>query len=67
MWKKTRQNAENKQTFDLSGKIEIAEKLVKTLKTDKLLIWAEKLKLKENLAKTLKINKLHKTNMLLSL
>ena len=37
---KTRQNAENKQTFDLTRKqkIEIKEKLVKTLKINKLLI-----------------------------
>ena len=34
---KPRQNAENKQTFDLSGKIEIEgeKKLVKTLKINK--------------------------------
>ena len=37
--KKTRQNSENKQTFDLTGKnFELREKLVKTLKINKLLI-----------------------------
>ena len=41
----------------LRGKIEI-EKLVKTLKINKLLIFVEKLKLRENLVKSLKINKL---------
>ena len=35
---KTRQTAENKQTFDLTVKIEIDEKFVKTLKINKLLI-----------------------------
>ena len=37
MNEKTRQNAENKQTFNLTIKIERMKKLVKTLKTNKLL------------------------------
>ena len=41
-WKdKTRQNAENKQTFDLTGRIEIMKNLVKTLKINKLLVCGE--------------------------
>ena len=36
--KKTRQTAENKQTFDLTGKLKLREKLVKTLKINKLLV-----------------------------
>ena len=35
---KTRQNAENKQTFDLSGNLKLVKKLVKTLKINKLVI-----------------------------
>ena len=35
---KTRQIAENKQTFDLMGKLKLSEKLVKSLKTNKLLL-----------------------------
>ena len=38
---KTRQNAENKQSVDLTGKIEIfKEKLVKALKINKLLVFS---------------------------
>ena len=38
--KKPRQNAENKQIFDLTRKIEIkGKKLVKTLKINKLLVF----------------------------
>ena len=35
---KTRQNVENRQTFDLTEKLKLREKLVKTLKINKLLI-----------------------------
>ena len=36
--RKTRQIAGNKQTFDLPGKLKLREKLVKTLKVNKVLI-----------------------------
>ena len=55
MEEKTRQNAENKQTFDLTAKIEIEEK---TRQTSDLIGNDEKLKLREKFVKTLKINKL---------
>ena len=56
---KTRQNAENKQPFDFSGKIKIeGEKLVKPLKINKLLVRRENLKLRKKLVKTPKLNKL---------
>ena len=35
---KTRQTTENKQTLDLGGKMKLREKLVKTLKINKLFV-----------------------------
>ena len=58
---KSRQSAENKQTFDLTGKrkiqIEGKSRQSAELKINKLLNFRQKLKMMENLVKTLKINK----------
>ena len=58
--RKSRQNTENKQTFDLMGKkiqIEGKSRQSAELKINKLLNFRQKLKMMENLVKTLKINK----------
>ena len=55
---KTRQNAENKQTFDLTGKIGIEGKTCQNAENKQTCDLTGKLKLMKKLAKTLKINKL---------
>ena len=45
--RKTCQIAENKQTFDLKEKLKLRGKLVKTLKTNKLLILMGKIEIEE--------------------
>ena len=60
--RKTRQNVENKQTFDLTGKIEIERKTRQNAENKQTFDLTGKLKLREKLiqtVKTLKINKLY--------
>ena len=44
---KTRQTAENKHTFSLTGKLKLLKKLVKSLKINKLTICGEKIEITE--------------------
>ena len=56
-YEKTRQNAENKQTFDLTGKIEIEEKTRQNAENKQTFDLIGKIDMRGKLVKTLKINK----------
>ena len=53
---KSRQNAENKQTFDLTGKIKIDEKTRQNTENKQTFDLTGKLKLKKNSSKQLRSN-----------
>ena len=55
---KTRQNAENKQTFDITAKIKIEEKTRQNAENKQTLDLSEKIEIEKKLVKSLKITKL---------